>query len=92
MGAAALRAVAVASIGGAAARERFVLDVSVDGQARPLPFLRGDDVDAVAARWVDANPSVVAGAFASRAGRRLSMLRPSRRRREQCRRRKRHLE
>ena len=43
-------------VAAAAATERFTLSIDVDGEPRPLGFLRGDDVDAVARTWAAANP------------------------------------
>jgi hypothetical protein len=40
------------------ATQRFTLDVSVDGESKPVGFLQGDDADAVARRWVAANSIV----------------------------------
>ena len=38
----------------AAATQRFKIDINVDGEPRPLGFLRGDDLHEVARRWVAA--------------------------------------
>ncbi len=48
-----------ASAGAAAATQRLKIDVSVDGESKPIGFLRGDDLHEVARRWVAAN-SIVA--------------------------------
>jgi hypothetical protein len=44
--------------GAAAATQRFKIDINVDGEPRPLGFLRGDDLNDVARRWVAANTIV----------------------------------
>lgn len=36
-----------------------VIDVSFDGESTPLTFARGEQLDAVAQRWVDSHPGVV---------------------------------
>jgi len=48
-----------ADAGAAAATQRLKIDVSVDGESKPIGFLRGDDLHEVARRWVAAN-SIVA--------------------------------
>ena len=40
------------------ATQRFTLDVSVDGESKPVGFLRGDDLHEVARRWVASNAIV----------------------------------
>ena len=47
-----------ADAGAAAATQRFKIDINVDGEPRPLGFLRGDDLNEVARRWVAANAIV----------------------------------
>ena len=37
------------------ATQRFRIDINVDGEAKPIGFLRGDDLHDVARRWVAAN-------------------------------------
>ena len=44
--------------GAAAATQRFKIDINVDGEPRPLGFLRGDDLNEVARRWVASNSIV----------------------------------
>ena len=44
--------------GAAAATQRFKIDINVDGEPRPLGFLRGDDLNEVARRWVAAHSIV----------------------------------
>ena len=44
-----------ADAGAAAATQRLKIDINVDGESQPIGFLRGDDLDAVARRWVAAN-------------------------------------
>ena len=39
----------------AAATQRFKIDINVDGESKPIGFLRGDDLHEVARRWVAAN-------------------------------------
>ena len=47
-----------ADAGAAAATQRFKIDINVDGEPRPLGFLRGDDLNEVARRWVASNAIV----------------------------------
>ena len=47
-----------ADAGAAAATQRFKIDINVDGEPRPLGFLRGDDLNEVARRWVAAHSIV----------------------------------
>ena len=44
-----------ADAGAAAATQRFRIDINVDGESKPIGFLRGDDLHEVARRWVAAN-------------------------------------
>jgi hypothetical protein len=37
------------------ATQRFRIDINVDGESKPIGFLRGDDLNDVARRWVAAN-------------------------------------
>lgn len=49
-----------------AAGERFSLEIHVEGNYRPLHFAAGDNYDAVARAWVEANPSAANGACVAR--------------------------
>jgi hypothetical protein len=44
-----------ADAGAAAATQRLKIDINVDGESKPIGFLRGDDLHEVARRWVAAN-------------------------------------
>ena len=47
-----------ADAGSAAGTQRFKIDINVDGESKPIGFLRGDDLHEVARRWVAAHSIV----------------------------------
>ena len=53
-----------AVVAGWAAAEQLSLEIHVAGRYRPLHFSRGDDYEAVALAWLEANPKAANGACA----------------------------